>query len=401
MENILLLGSTGSIGDSTLDVLERHPERYRVWGLAANTSVDKLLAQCLRYKPKYAVMADESSARQLEQRLRDAKQATTEVLAGAEAMSALAADDEVQVVVAAIVGAIGMPSALAAATAGKRLLLANKEALVTAGSLFMRAARDGGAVLLPVDSEHNAIFQCLPVDEFARPVMHGVAGLVLTASGGPFRGQDKAFLQAVTPEQACAHPNWDMGRKISVDSATLMNKGLELAEACWLFGVPETEVEVVVHPQSIVHSLVRYADGSVLAQLGEPDMRTPIACCLAWPGRIQAGVKPLDLLRAARLDFEPPNMENFPCLRLARECIAAGGTAMAIANAANEVAVADFLGGGVGFCDIPAVIEETLSALPAAEPSSLAEVESVDEEARFVASSALKRRHPSFQLAGQ
>lgn len=395
-ENVLILGSSGSIGDSTLDVLERHSDRYKVWGIAANSSADKLYAQCLRHKPRYALLADEQAARRLEQRVKQAD-LHTEVLAGADAMLALAAHDDVDVVVAAIVGAVGMPSALAAVRAGKRLLLANKEALVTAGSLFMRAVEEASAILLPVDSEHNAIFQCLPVDALARPKMDGVAGLVLTASGGPFRGRDRAFLEAVTPDQACAHPNWDMGRKISVDSATLMNKGLELAEACWLFGVAETQVEVVVHPQSIVHSLVRYADGSVLAQLGEPDMRTPIACCLAWPGRVDAGVKALDLLSAARLDFEAPDMQSFPCLRIARDCIAAGGTAMAIANAANEIAVADFLQEGIGFCDIPAVIEETLAALPSVEPSSLDEVETVDAEARIVAMQALRQRGTKIQ----
>jgi 1-deoxy-D-xylulose-5-phosphate reductoisomerase len=315
------------------------------------------------------------------------------VLAGSDALDVVAAHPEVDIVMAAIVGSAGMPSALAAARAGKRLLLANKEALVTAGSLMMSAVETGGATLLPVDSEHNAIFQCLPVDSRARPQLDGIAGLILTASGGPFRGRDPEFLQRVTPEQACAHPNWDMGRKISVDSATLMNKGLELAEACWLFGVTESRVEVVVHPQSIVHSLVRYDDGSVLAQLGEPDMRTPIACCLAWPKRIDAGVKPLDLLSAGRLDFEAPDMQAFPCLRIARECIASGGSAMAVCNAANEVAVAAFLAGKIGFTDIASVIEDTLAGVTHIEPASLKEVEAVDREAREHAARSLVEKY--------
>lgn len=391
-QSVVILGSTGSIGVSTLDVLARHPERYRVHALAARRSVDDLYQQCLRFKPRYALLADPAAARLLEQRFEEGTaESATEVLAGSDALIEMAGHTDVDVVVAAIVGAVGMPSALAAARAGKRLLLANKEALVTAGGLFMSAVAKGAATLLPVDSEHNAIFQCLPVDSLARPNVEDVAGLVLTASGGPFRGRDDAFLRAVTPAQACAHPNWDMGRKISVDSATLMNKGLELSEACWLFAMPEHRVEVVVHPQSIVHSLVRYTDGSVLAQLGEPDMRTPIACCLAWPKRVDAGVKHLDLVQAGSLDFEAPDMERFPCLRVARECIAAGGTAMAIANAANEEAVEAFLNEQIGFCDIPAVIQETLAALPTIEPSGLDEVESVDEEARILARQFMSR----------
>jgi len=391
-QRVCILGSTGSIGLSTLAVLDEYPETYEVFALAAQRSVDTLAAQCLRHRPRYAVLADPDAARRLEQRLAAGPDAgATEVLAGDEALIAVAAHADVDTVMAAIVGAAGMPSALAAARAGKRLLLANKEALVTAGHLFMDAVQAGGATLLPVDSEHNAIFQCLPVDDRARPLLEHVHGLVLTASGGPFRGRDAAFLAQVTPEQACAHPNWDMGRKISVDSATLMNKGLELAEACWLFGVDEGRVEVVVHPQSIVHSLVRYPDGSVLAQLGEPDMRTPIACCLAWPLRHGAGVAHLDLVQAGRLDFEAPDIQAFPCLRIARESIAAGGSAMAIVNAANEIAVAAFLERRIGFLDIAAVIDATLSVMPASEPASLAEVEAVDEEARAEAVAAVAR----------
>ena len=389
-QKVCILGSTGSIGLSTLDVIGRNPERYEVFALGARSSVDELERQCRAHTPRYAVLEDAGAAKQLESRLRKAG-LPTEVLAGADALVAVASADEVAVVMAAIVGAAGMPSALAAARSGKRLLLANKEALVTAGCLFMEAVDAGGGTLLPVDSEHNAIFQCLPVDARARPLMATVHSLVLTASGGPFRGRDRAFLEQVTPAQACAHPNWSMGRKISVDSATLMNKGLELAEACWLFGVGEERVEVVVHPQSIVHSLVRYPDGSLLAQLGEPDMRTPIACCLAWPERHGAGVGHLDLVTCGPLEFEAPDTGAFPCLRIARESIAAGGSAMAICNAANEVAVAEFLAGRIGFLDIAAVIEDVLERMPIIEPDSLEAVEAVDREARSRASEVCVR----------
>jgi 1-deoxy-D-xylulose-5-phosphate reductoisomerase len=401
IQSVAILGSSGSIGVSTLDVLARHPEHYRVFALAACSSVEVLVEQCRRFRPSYAVMTDERAALELRERLSADRGLDTQVLAGSRALEEIAAHPDVDVVMAAIVGSAGMPSALAAAAAGKRLLLANKEALVTAGSLLMDAVETGGATLLPVDSEHNAIFQCLPSDERARPRLDGIAGLILTASGGPFRGKSHEFLAQVTPEQACAHPNWDMGRKISVDSATLMNKGLELAEACWLFGVAESQVEVVVHPQSIVHSLVRYDDGSVLAQLGEPDMRTPIACSLAWPKRIDAGVKPLDLLAVGRLDFEAPDMLAFPCLRIARECIASGGSAMAVCNAANEVAVAAFLAGQIGFRDIAAVIEDTLAALPPIEPASLDEVEAVDCEAREYATRRLSGGHKASSNGGR
>ncbi|WP_439105995.1 1-deoxy-D-xylulose-5-phosphate reductoisomerase [Congregibacter sp.] len=392
VQRVAVLGSSGSIGVNTLDVLARHPERYEVFALAARSSVDALFAQCQQYRPRYALLTDDASAAELARRVAADAELSTEVLSGTSALEDIAAHDDVDIVMAAIVGSAGMASAMAAARAGKRLLLANKEALVTAGSLLMRAVEEGGATLLPVDSEHNAIFQCLPVDARARPQIDGVSGLILTASGGPFRGKSPEFLAQVTPAQACAHPNWDMGRKISVDSASLMNKGLELAEACWLFGLPEDRVEVVVHPQSIVHSLVRYDDGSVLAQLGEPDMRTPIACCLAWPQRIDGGVKPLDLLAAARLDFEPPDMTSFPCLRIARECIASGGSAMAVCNAANEVAVAAFLEAQIGFLDIAAVIEASLAALPLIEPESLAEVEDIDRQARAFAGHYVSRQ---------
>ncbi len=389
---VTILGASGSIGASTLDVLARHPERYGVFALTANRAVEPMVELCQRFAPRYAVLADEESARQLALRLREEDVSGTEVLGGGEALKQVASHDDVDIVMAAIVGAAGMPSALAAAQAGKRILLANKEALVMAGGLFMAAVEAGGATLLPVDSEHNAIFQCLPVDAQARPDAEAIAGLVLTASGGPFRGSDEAFLAQVTPEQACAHPNWSMGQKISVDSATLMNKGLELAEACWLFRQPEQRVEVVVHPQSIVHSMVRYADGSVLAQLGEPDMRTPIAYALAWPQRIDAGVPALDLVATSRLDFEAPDVQRFPCLRIARECIAAAGSAMAVCNAANEIAVASFLRGEIAFTAISATIEETLQRVTLIEPSSLSEVEAVDREARVMARQIIERR---------
>ncbi len=386
-----MLGSTGSIGVSTLDVIARHPDRYRAWALAAHTSVAALRDQCLAHRPEYAVMMCPDSAEQLRASL-PAELGTT-VLAGEEGLLRIATDAAVDAVMAAVVGAAGLPSALAAARAGKRVLLANKESLVMAGHLFMEAVRESGALLLPIDSEHNAIFQCLPVDRGGRPGRAGVSKVLLTASGGPFRTWSAAQIAAATPAQACAHPNWDMGRKISVDSATLMNKGLELIEACWLFDLPAEQVEVVVHPQSIVHSMVQYDDGSVLAQLGNPDMRTPIAYGLAWPERIDAGVAPLDLIAQGRLDFEAPDTGRFPCLRLARESASAGGTAMAVCNAANEVAVAAFLAGKVGFDAIPAIIEQTLADIPVVEPDSLAVVESADAQARARAQALVGQRN--------
>lgn len=390
-QSLTILGSTGSIGVSTLDVVARHPERYRVFALAARQSVEELATQCERFQPRYAVLADASSAERLAPMLRE-RAPSTEVLGGEQALCEVAAHPEVDAVMAAVVGAAGMPSALAAASAGKRLLLANKESLVTAGALFMEAVERGGSTLLPVDSEHNAIFQSLPSDHRARPDTSGVASLLLTASGGPFRGRSADQLNAVTPAEACAHPNWDMGRKISVDSATLMNKGLELSEACWLFAMPAERVEVVVHPQSIVHSAVRYRDGSVLAQLGEPDMRTPIACCLAWPERVEAGVPHLDLISLGRLEFESPDEQAFPCLTIARQCISRGGSAMAVCNAANEIAVAAFLDGLIGFREIPVLIEETLARSTIIEPESLARVEEVDAAARLTARELLGGR---------
>jgi 1-deoxy-D-xylulose-5-phosphate reductoisomerase len=400
---ITVLGSTGSIGVNTLDVIARHPERYEVFALAALRSVDTLAAQCRAHRPRYAVMVDTQAAQQLRARLAaDARGGApvTEVLEGADALCQVAADPLVDAVMAAIVGAAGMPAALAAARAGKRLMLANKEALVTAGGLFMRAVEDGGATLLPVDSEHSAIFQCLPADARARVDTSEVQHLLLTASGGPFRGRAAVDLVGVTADEACAHPNWSMGRKISVDSATLMNKGLELAEACWLFRMAPADVQVVVHPQSILHSAVQYRDGSVLAQLGRPDMRTPIAYALAWPRRVDAGVEALDLMSLARLDFEAPDEAAFPCLRIARDCIAAGGSAMAVCNAANEVAVAAFLEARIGFTDIPALIRATLDRVPTIEPESLEQVEAIDQQARETAAELLASRDHGLSAAG-
>ncbi len=383
---VSVLGSTGSIGVNTLDVIARHPERFEVFALTANASIETMQAQCDQFAPRYAVMADAAAAEQL----RDALKGTdVEVLHGEAGLETAVTAAEVDVVMAAIVGAAGLPSALAAARAGKTLLLANKESLVMGGHLLMAAVRESGARLLPIDSEHNAIFQCMPVDEGARPALRGVSKVLLTASGGPFRGWSLADMQGATPDQACAHPNWSMGRKISVDSASLMNKGLEFIEACWLFDLKPAEVDVVVHPQSIIHSMVQYRDGSVLAQLGNPDMRTPIAYGLAWPDRIDAGVAPLDLVSTARLDFEAPDEGRFPCLRLARESVTVGGTAMASCNAANEVAVASFLGEQIRFTDIPAVIETTLERVSVVEPTAVPVVEQADLEARAVATEVL------------
>jgi len=360
IQSITVLGATGSIGLSTLDVIARHPERYQVHALTGFSRLDELLELCAKHRPAFAVVPTVQAAATLREGLRLAGLGT-EVLVGEEGLCQVSCAPEVDAVMAAIVGAAGLPPTLAAVRAGKKVLLANKEALVMSGALFMQAVRDSGAVLLPIDSEHNAIFQCLPVD-YARGLQPvGVRRILLTASGGPFRQTPLAELQHVTPEQACAHPNWSMGRKISVDSATMINKGLELIEACWLFDAHPRQVEVVVHPQSVIHSLVDYVDGSVLAQLGNPDMRTPIAHALAWPERIDSGVAPLDLFAIARLDFEAPDELRFPCLRLAREAAQAGGSAPAMLNAANEVAVAAFLEGRIRYPDIARMIETVLN----------------------------------------
>ena len=388
MRIVSVLGCTGSIGVNTLDVVQRHPDDYRVFGLAANGSVDAILAQCLVHKPQYAVMMLEQAAAQLEERL--PSDSPTKVLQGESGLEFIATAPEVDAVMAAIVGAAGLPSALAAARVGKTLLLANKESLVMGGHLLMQAVRDNGAKLLPIDSEHNAIFQCMPVDDNAVPVLKGVSKVLLTASGGPFRNWTTQQMRVATPDQACAHPNWSMGRKISVDSASLMNKGLEFIEACWIFDLQPGMVDVVVHPQSIIHSMVQYVDGSVLAQLGNPDMRTPIAYGLGWPDRLVSGVAPLDLVATSRLDFEAPDEGRFPCLRLAREAVSAGGTAMASCNAANEVAVEAFLRESIRFTDIPIVVEKTLEKVAVVEPESLSVVETADIEARSVAHEMIK-----------
>ncbi len=381
---VAVLGSTGSIGVSTLDVLGRHPERFEVVALAAATNDERLLEQCLRHRPRVAVLQSEQGAGRLAAALRAAG-AAVEVRCGPQALCDCASSPDVDAVMAAIVGAAGLPSTLAAARSGKRVLLANKESLVVAGPLLIESARAGGATLIPIDSEHNAIFQCLPPGiETGRPG-RGVQRILLTASGGPFLRTPLERMAGVTPDEACAHPRWRMGRKISVDSATLMNKGLELIEACLLFGMEPARVEVVVHPQSIVHSLVEYVDGSILAQLGNPDMRTPIAHALGWPERIGSGVQSLDLAAVARLDFEPPDVERFPALRLARAVAEAGGTAPAVLNAANEVAVAAFLGGRLGFLGIPRVIEAVLGRHPGMPADDLSTVLEADRRARELA----------------
>ncbi|WPP02165.1 1-deoxy-D-xylulose-5-phosphate reductoisomerase [Pseudomonas sp. HR96] len=384
MQRITVLGATGSIGLSTLDVVARHPDRYQVFALSGFSRLQELLALCLRHRPQMAVVPDDQAAQWLVAGLR-AEGLHTEVLVGEAGLCEVAAAPEVDAVMAAIVGAAGLRPTLAAVQAGKKVLLANKEALVMSGALFMQAVRASGAVLLPIDSEHNAIFQCLPGD-FARglaPV--GVRRILLTASGGPFRQTPLASLQHVTPEQACAHPNWSMGRKISVDSASMMNKGLELIEACWLFDATPAQVEVVVHPQSVIHSLVDYVDGSVLAQLGNPDMRTPIAHALAWPQRIDSGVAPLDLFAIARLDFEAPDEQRFPCLRLARQAAQAGHSAPAILNAANEVAVSAFLAGRIRYPQIAGMIEDVLNQQPVLPLQDLEAVFAADTQARQLA----------------
>jgi 1-deoxy-D-xylulose-5-phosphate reductoisomerase len=388
MMRVAVFGSTGSIGVSTLDVLARHPDRFEVAALAACSNHARLLEQCLRHRPRLAVMQDPRAARELAAGLA-AHGAATEVACGDDALAEVAAAADVDAVMAAIVGAAGLPSTLAAARAGKRVLLANKESLVVAGPLLMEAARRGGASLIPIDSEHNAIFQCMPAGAAAGRPGQGVRRVLLTASGGPFLRTPRERLTEVTPDEACAHPRWVMGRKISVDSATLMNKGLELIEACLLFGMEPGRVEVVVHPQSIVHSMVEYVDGSILAQLGNPDMRTPIAHALGWPERIPSGVESLDLVAAARLDFEAPDLRRFPALRLARAAAEAGGTAPAVLNAANEVAVAAFLGGRLGFLGIPELIEAVLERHDNRAAEDLPAVLAADRWAREVADSML------------
>ena len=377
--NLAIFGATGSVGTSTLDVVARHAGRYRVFALSANSSADALLELCQRHRPRYAVLSGVSPDRNLEKRF---STHGVELLFGAAALEVMAAHPDTEVVMAAIVGAAGLASTLAAVRAGKRVLLATKEAMVMAGPLVTAAARTSGARILPVDSEHNAVFQCLGNGK-------GVSKIVLTASGGPFRATPVESLGAVTPEQACAHPNWVMGRKISVDSATMMNKGLEVIEARWLFDVAPERIEVLIHPQSIVHSLVEYADGSMISQLSNPDMRVPIAHALAWPERIASGAQPLDLASIRHLSFEKPDLARFPCLSLASAALRSGGTAPAVLNAANEVAVEAFLAGRLPFTGIPGVIAGTLDSVPARAADDLAAVMAADAHARRAASARI------------
>ncbi|MBV2233913.1 MAG: 1-deoxy-D-xylulose-5-phosphate reductoisomerase [Sterolibacterium sp.] len=387
-QRLTILGATGSIGLNTLDVVARHPERFEVFALTGNSRVVELAELCRRYQPRYAVVADVAAATRLREALKTHDTRCT-VLSGEEALAAVAAHEDVDVVMAAIVGAAGLQPTLAAARAGKRVLLANKEALVMAGPLFMTEVRKAGATLLPIDSEHNAVFQSLPANFNGDLDARGIRRILLTASGGPFRDLPLSAFARVTPQQACAHPNWVMGQKISVDSASMMNKGLEVIEAHWLFNAPAERIDVVVHPQSVIHSLVEYNDGSVLAQLGNPDMRTPIAHALAYPERIEAGVAPLDLFQIGRLDFTPPDHQRFPCLGLAYDALRAGGSAPALLNAANEVAVAAFLAGRLPFTDIARIIARVLERIPASALPDLQAVLQADAAARQLANALI------------
>ncbi len=393
MKTITILGATGSIGINTLDVIKRHRQIYEVTALTANRQVDRMLSLCQEWSPRYAVMADAEAAERLDKRLKELDIAV-EVLSGIDGLNFVASLAEVDIVMAAIVGSAGLLPSLAAAQAGKRVLLANKEALVMSGQLFIDAVRNNGAELLPIDSEHNAIFQCMPpkfkISSSSKDELAGVSRILLSASGGPFRSYPINQLEFVTPDQACAHPNWSMGRKISVDSATMMNKGLEVIEACWLFSQPPSQVDVLLHPQSVIHSLVEYVDGSVLAQLGNPDMRTPIAHALAWPERISSGVPRLNLVEIARLDFEPVNFDRFPCLKLAYDAMSAGGTTSTILNAANEIAVQAFLEERLRFTAIPEVIETTLSKFTGRAATSLEIILEDDARARDLARATIK-----------
>jgi len=393
MRKLTILGATGSIGLSTLDVVRRHADRYRVYALTAHRDIAGLVHLCAEFKPEFACVADESLLDALVLALHE-QGSDTVPLAGARSLEQLACAAEVDVVMAAIVGSAGLAPTIAAARAGKQILLANKEALVMAGGLFMDAVTQGGASLLPIDSEHNAIFQCLPYQNGSQALnldQVGVRRILLTGSGGPFRTQQRTSLVNISPAEACRHPNWSMGQKISVDSATMMNKGLEIIEAHWLFNAPADRIEVVVHPQSVIHSMVEYIDGSVLAQLGNPDMRTPIAQALAFPERIHSGVDFVDLIKAGRLDFEAPDFERFPALTLAYAALRAGGTAAAILHAANEVAVESFLNNRLSFLGMTSVIEQTLSEVQSAAVKSLEQIFEVDAEARIVARRFVER----------
>jgi 1-deoxy-D-xylulose-5-phosphate reductoisomerase len=391
MIGITILGSTGTIGVNTLDVIGRHPGRFRVFALTANRNAAGLLEQCLQWRPAYAVMVEAPAAAELRASLKS-HACATEVLEGVESLAMVAAHEDVQYVMAGIVGAAGLLPNLAAAKAGKRVMLANKESLVMSGQLFINAVRQSGAELLPIDSEHNAIYQCMPMEASSDPTSRGVRRILLTASGGPFRTRELSTLSSVTPDEACAHPKWVMGRKISVDSATMMNKGLEIIEACWLFDTGQDKIEVVVHPQSVIHSMVEYVDGSVLAQMGNPDMRTPIAYALGWPDRCDSGVKPLDFFEVGRLDFERPDARRFPSLRLAREAMSAGGTAPAILNAANEVAVEAFLTNRLSFPAIAETVESTLAARAARAADTLEVILEDDQRARERAAKLIEAR---------
>ncbi len=392
MQGITILGSTGSIGVNTLEVIARHPDKYRIVALTANKQVDRLFDQCKTCQPQYAVMADATAAQQLDERLKQAG-LQVEVLAGVDGLKYVSSLPQVNQVMAAIVGAAGLLPTLAAAECGKRVLLANKEALVMSGHLFMKVVAQNNAELLPIDSEHNAIFQCMPPAYQNGLEKAGVRKILLTGSGGPFRKTPIEALRKVTPDEACAHPNWSMGRKISVDSATMMNKGLELIEACWLFNTTPQQVQVVVHPQSVIHSMVEYIDGSVLAQMGQPDMRTPIAYALAWPERIKSGVERLDLFAVAHLDFEEPDKNRFPCLRLAEEAARQSGTAPAIMNAANEVAVEAFLQEKILFTHIATLVEEVLESVTSSAADDLEMILQADAAARSCANELLQRRY--------
>ena len=390
MIGVTILGSTGSIGLSTLDVMARHRDMFELIGLTGNTNVGGMLEQCLAWRPRYAAMADIEAAGHLKDALQQ-EAPDIKVLSGQEGLQEIAGCSETDYVMAAIVGAAGLLPTLAAARSGKRVLLANKEALVMSGKLFMDAIRENGAQLLPIDSEHNAIFQCMPRNFNAGLEQAGVTRVLLTASGGPFRTKALQELRNVTPAEACAHPNWDMGRKISVDSATMMNKGLEVIEACWLFDTTAENIEVVIHPESVIHSLVEYSDGSVLAQLGNPDMRTPIAHGLAWPRRIDSGVEKLSLFDVSQLNFEKPDPDRFPCLGLARQALAEGGTATTILNAANEVAVAEFLGNHIRYTEIAEVVKQTLDGFENQAADTLEQILDADSKARSYATDQCRR----------
>ncbi|MEM7027284.1 MAG: 1-deoxy-D-xylulose-5-phosphate reductoisomerase [Pseudomonadota bacterium] len=389
MINITVLGSTGSIGVNTLDVINRHPDKYRAYALTANTNVSALAKQCIQYKPHYAVMVDEDAAQALQMSIKD-EAPEVNILSGKDALCDVASHAEVDQVMAAIVGAAGLLPTLAAAKAAKRVLLANKESLVMSGRLFMETVSDNGAELLPIDSEHNAIFQSMPINFQDGLSNVGVSQIMLTASGGPFRTTPIEQLCSMTPDQACKHPNWEMGRKISVDSATMMNKGLEIIEACWLFNTSTDNIQVVIHPQSVIHSLVKYIDGSVMAQLGNPDMRTPIAYGMSWPERIDSGVEPLDLFEIASLNFESPDEQRFPCLRLVKEVMQQGGTSSAILNAANEIAVSEFLKETIRYTDIAMVIEQVLEQVSSHDADDLNIILADDELARQCASDIVR-----------